>query len=120
MTPNSLDPTTIENRKAACATFIEQTKLLTSLASAFIIAPAIVHNILTLAITWPIIAAEVLFILSVLCGYIAMGAIAGSQNEGEYDVTRPAVMNSGRVQFAAYVLGIAFFGYWFLAAYSAT
>jgi len=99
----------------ACKTFIEQTKLLTSLASAFIIAPAVVPNLTKVVLGWPIIVTEILFVLSVLAGYIALGAIAGSQNRGEYDVYRPAVMRWGLAQFVTYLVGIGLFGYWFFA-----
>lgn len=112
--PKVVRSSDIEDRKTACQTFIEQTKLLTSLASAFIIAPAVVHQLLKLTISWQIIIAEILFVLSVLFGYIALGAITGTQNSGEYDVYRKAVMNSGRLQFLTYVIGISLFGYWFI------
>lgn len=108
------------HRQEACKTFIEQTKLLTSLASAFIIAPAVVLDLLGVVLVWPIIGAEVLFVISVLAGYIAMGAIAGTQNKGDYDVYRPAVRISGLIQFFTYLAGIALFGYWFVMSYSSS
>ncbi|HLG36804.1 MAG TPA: hypothetical protein VI338_01605 [Nitrososphaera sp.] len=117
---NTLDSRNISHREEACKTFIEQTKLLTSLASAFIVAPAVVFDLIGVIWVWPIIGAEMLFVISVLAGYIAMGAIAGTQNKGEYDVYRPAARISGLIQFFAYLTGIALFGYWFLVSYSNT
>jgi hypothetical protein len=111
------DSEKIKHRQEACKTFIEQTKLLTSLASAFIIAPAVVSNFLKASLIWPIIAAELLFVVSVLAGYIALGAIAGSQHRGNPDVHRPAVRLWGLTQFIAYLGGIGLFGYWFIISY---
>lgn len=61
-----------------CRTFIEQTKLLVTLASAFVVAPAAVLAFSQLRFAWLIVFGEALFILSVLAGYVALGAVAGS------------------------------------------
>jgi heme A synthase len=102
----------LENKKEACKTFIEQTKLLVTLASAFVVAPAAVVAVSKLRIDKWIIVAEVLFILSVLFGYIALGAIAGSQHKGEFNVYNENVKWAGRFEFCAYLLGLCFFMYW--------
>lgn len=110
-----------EARKAACDTFIEQTKQLIALASAFIIAPAVIQAFLTAEqqgkrdVDLRIIIAEALFIASVLAGYVVLATVAGSQDEGSYDVYRPATMWSGRAQILLYIIGLALFGYWLLA-----
>ena len=76
----------LDSRKEACKTFVEQTKLLVGLASAFVVAPAAVVAVSKLRIDKWIIMAEILFIVSVFSGYIALGAIAGSQHKGEFNV----------------------------------
>lgn len=114
---NKLESSQINNHQEACKTYIEQTKLLTTLASGFIVAPAVVPDLLKVAAIGPIVGAEILFVISVLAGYLAIAAIAGSQHIGEYNVYRPAVRVFGLAQFLAYLGGIALFGYWFVLAH---
>lgn len=104
------------DKQEACKTFIEQTKLLTSLASAFIIAPAVVKGFTELVLNRKVFVAETAFVISVVAGYTALGAISGTQFRGEYNVHRPAVKWSGLIQFCAYLLGIVLFGWW-MASY---
>jgi hypothetical protein len=105
-----------DDKKIACNTFVEQTKLLTSLASAFIVAPAVVKGFTDLVLGWQVFGAEILFVISVLGGYFTLAAITGTQFKGIYNVYRPAIQWGGRIQFFAYVFGIALFGWW-LASY---
>jgi hypothetical protein len=89
------DSTTVpDSRKEACKTYSEQTKMLVTLASGFLLGPAgsvaflkdrntaglVGHNV------WIFISSETMFILSVLLGYVVMGAIAGSQDKNEFNV----------------------------------
>ncbi len=106
-----------EGQKEACKTYLEQTKLLVTLASAFLFAPAGLIGILqdrssiNLAsgqLEW-FMAAEVLFIASVLAGYVAIASITGSQAIEEYDVYRPATRISSTIQFFSYLIGLAVF-----------
>lgn len=106
----------LDHRKSACKTFTEQTKLLMSLASAFILAPAVVANFVDFRLTWQIVVAEILFVLSLLASYLTLGALTGTQFKGEFNVYRPAIMWFGRVQFVAYLIGIGLFGWWFIVA----
>lgn len=107
----------LDDRKESVKTYIEQTKLLVTLASAFVVAPVVLSSAikgeLGSALShrqfWTFVAAEVLFILSVLLGYIVLATIAGSQVLGEHWVYRPATKLSSLLQIAAYVLGLAFF-----------
>jgi hypothetical protein len=106
-----------EGRKESVKTYQEQTKLLITLASAFLFAPAGLigilkdrssaglssHDLCTL------IAVESCFILSVVSGYIVFGTLAGSLHLNEYNVYRPATMWSSRVQFLAYLIGLLLF-----------
>jgi hypothetical protein len=73
-----------EGKKEAVKTYVEQTKLLVTLASAFLFAPptliAIVKDRPTAHVTpaqfrW-FVAAEALFILSVLAGYLVLASSA--------------------------------------------
>lgn len=100
------------DRVEACRTYIEQTKLMVSLASAFIIAPAAVQALLQLKFSWLVIAAGVLFVTSVLAGYVTLASITGSQYEGKFDVHRKAASHAGKIQIIAYLLGLTLFLGW--------
>ncbi len=104
----------LEGRLEACKTFIEQTKLLVTLASAFVVAPAAVIAVSKLRIDKWIVIAEILFIVSVLSGYMALGAVAGSQHKGEFNVYKGELKWTGRIQFYSYFIGLWFFMYWLI------
>jgi hypothetical protein len=55
------------------------------------------------------VVAEVLFIASVLAGYVVLGSIAGYQAQGRYDVFRPATRYSSLAQIGAYLVGLGVF-----------
>jgi hypothetical protein len=106
-------------KQEACKTYIEQTKLLVTLASAFLLAPAGLVAILkdwtsvgiaSEELFW-FVAAEVLFVLSVLAGYFVLGSLAGSQDKNQFDVFRSATRVSSLLQFGLYVGGMGAFGY---------
>jgi hypothetical protein len=111
------DATVSEGKKEACKTYLEQTKLLVTLASAFLFAPAALIGILkdkpqtglTDAQFTSFIIAEILFISSVLFGYIVLGSLAGSQNSGHFDVFRPATRCFSLLQFGTYLAGLIVF-----------
>jgi hypothetical protein len=112
-----LEPTVSEGRKEACKTYLEQTKLLVTLASAFLFAPAglvaILKDSVTLGLSYCqlvlFIAVESLFIISVLAGYVAVGALAGSQWNHNFDVYRPATRVASLIQFFAYLFALIVF-----------
>ena len=88
-----------EGQKEAVKTYIEQTKLLVTLASAFLFAPAGLVSILKDRTSldrgqlgW-FIAAEIFFILSVLVGYVVLASLSGSQAANEFNVYRLATQN---------------------------
>jgi hypothetical protein len=106
-----------EGQKESIRTYIEQTKLLVTLASAFLFAPAAFIGIMKdrtasgldkTQLHW-FIASEVLFIISVLAGYVVVGTLTGSQAAGTFDVFRPATRCFSLAQFGAYVLGLIVF-----------
>lgn len=106
-------------KQEACKTYLEQTKLLVTLASAFLFAPAGLVAILkdrssagiaTVDLRW-FVAAESFFVLSVLAGYVVLGTLAGSQDEGSFDVFRPATRVASLLQLGLYLGGMAAFGY---------
>ncbi len=107
----------VEDRKEACKTYIEQTKLLVTLSSAFLFAPAGLVAILKDRSTaklsgsdiWALLAIECMFIFSILAGYVAVASIAGSQDEGKYDVYRKATRFSSLLQIFFYVAGLILF-----------
>lgn len=109
--------TASDGKKEACKTYIEQTKLLVTLASAFLFAPAglvailkdrAAANISHAGIAWFIVI-EALFIGSVVFGYIVLGSLAGSQDKGDFDVFRPATRVISLFQFVFYLGGISMF-----------
>lgn len=110
-------PLVPDGKKEACKTYLEQTKLLVTLASAFLFAPAglvtilkdkVASNITYVQIGW-FIAVEICFIVSVLAGYVVLGSLAGSQDDNSFDVFRPATRLFSLLQFVAYVTGLALF-----------
>jgi len=107
----------LENKKEACKTYIEQTKLLVALASAFLLAPAALFSIIkgddgkavigrNLLI---FISSELSFIFSIFFGYIVLGSIAGSQDKGTFDVYRPATRYLSFVQIGTFLIGLIVF-----------
>ena len=106
-----------EGRKEAVKTYIEQTKLLVTLASAFLFAPPALIGILkdraavqiTAAQLGSLIAAELCFIVSVLAGYIVLATISGWQHLGKFDVYRLGTQLWSRVQFFSYLVGLMIF-----------
>lgn len=106
-----------EDRKDACKTYIEQTKLLVALSSAFVLAPVAIIgylrndkglSILSSAEMLHLMLAEGAFVFSILLGYVALGALAGTQNSGEFNVYRRAVRAASIIQFVLYLTGSAY------------
>jgi hypothetical protein len=101
----------------ACTTYIDQTKLLVTLASAFVVAPAAVipffagqGRITAVASSVRnLIGAESAFVLSVLAGYFVLATIAGSQHKTIYNVYRPMTMFLSLAQIFSYVAGLGLF-----------
>ena len=87
-----------EGQKAAVATYMEATKLLVALSSAFLFAPAGLVALLkdskevklSFGQLYSFLWAEGLFIASVLAGYVVMTSIAGWQRHGIHNVYRGA------------------------------
>jgi hypothetical protein len=111
----TVDP--LANQKEACKTYVEQTKLLVTLASAFLVAPAAAlplirgsnANIIT-ATEWRLfVGSESAFVFSVLLGYVVLATITGSQHDGTYNVYRPATRVSSIFQIVAYLVGLILF-----------
>jgi hypothetical protein len=91
---------------------------LVTLASAFVIAPAGLVAVLkdratagltNSALLWLFVVAEILFIASVLAGYVVFGTIAGYQAADKFDVYRPATMYASLGQIATYLIGLVVF-----------
>jgi hypothetical protein len=112
-------PAVPEGKKEACKTYVEQTKLLVTLASAFLVAPVAVFGLLrgqARVITatrelWFFGGSEFCFVVSVLLGYAVLGTLAGSQDEGEFDVYRRATQVLSLLQISAYIGGLALLGW---------
>ena len=120
------DPQPGEGQKEAVKTYIEQTKLLVALSSAFLIAPAALLGVfkdrtdigLKHAHIVQFLATEALFVLSVLAGYVVLASIAGYQHIGRFDVHRPATAIASIFQITSYIAGMMVFVFlaWSLAA----
>jgi hypothetical protein len=111
---------TKDDKKEACKTYIEQTKLLVALASGFILTPVIligfVRNDKKLHIVGAhdiqlLVVSEVFLILSILSAYVLMGALAGEQDAGTFNVYRTAIRVFSIAQLLLYLLGISSFGF---------
>ena len=111
------NPAIPEGKKEACKTYIEQTKLLVTLSSAFLFAPVGLFTLLkdksSIGVTgcilgW-LIVMEILFVLSVLFGYVVHGTIAGSQSDNSFNVFRPATMVFSLLQLGSYLFGMMIF-----------
>jgi hypothetical protein len=122
-----MPPKSPDDGKEACKTYVEQTKLLVTLASGFILAPPALLSIIgandpmlafSVADTGRFVATESLFVLSVLMGYLTLGSISGSQDEGEYDVYRTATLRLSRLQILFYLIGLGVFAWLVLARFS--
>lgn len=96
------------NGNDACKTYLEQTKLLVTLASAFIIAPiALFEKLQTMNSL--VIFMELGFVLSVFTGYVVFGTISGTQHKGEYNVYNSNTMLFSRIQIGLFLFGLVFF-----------
>jgi len=98
----------LEDRKEACKTYLEQTKLLVTLASAFVFAPAVVNDLSSFSLQ-ALLWMEGCFVFSVISAYVVMGTITGSQNDGTYNVDRLATRVFSLIQFFAYLAGLIIF-----------
>jgi hypothetical protein len=107
----------MNGKQEAVKTYIEQTKLLVTLASGFLLAPAAAvsffHSSSAQAPTHPSIrlfaAAEILLVLSVLFGYAVLASIAGAQHREEFNVYRPATRLFSLFQILLYIGGLVCF-----------
>jgi hypothetical protein len=106
-----------EGKKEAVKTYIEQTKLLVTLSSAFLFAPvgliAILKDRAAASLTanqlrWFVVA-QICFIMSVVAGYFVLATISGWQHLGQFDVHRPATRWGSLVQFSFYLAGLIVF-----------
>ena len=107
----------MDGRADALKTFVEQTKLLVTLASGFIVAPAAAVSLVRSSQRIPPVhlslslffSAEILLILSVVMGYVVLGSIAGSQFSGDFNVYRPATRLFSVLQLLLYLGGLCCF-----------
>jgi hypothetical protein len=120
------DDPKLDGAKEAVKTYIEQTKLLVTLASAFVLAPpaavAVFKDWITIGLsrwllTWFVVA-DILFIFSILMGYVVLGTISGSQHLNQYNVYRSATRYCSLLQFFAYIIGLGVFIYFAFALVS--
>jgi hypothetical protein len=89
----------------ACKTYLEQTKLLVTLSSAFIIAPAFFTDEIKITNPFPIWM-ELFFIASVFCGYIVFGTITGTQSKGVFNVYNTGTRIFSLIQIAFFIVGL--------------
>lgn len=115
---NRSDETRVEEgRKEALKTFSEQTKILITLASGFVLAPPAVLSFLRKpdgkampALPWGRFGwAEGLLLGSIFVGYLVLSTIAGSQHQGIYNVHRLATRFCSLLQIGLYLAGVVLF-----------
>lgn len=106
-----------DGEKEACKTYLEQTKLLVTLSSAFLIAPAGLVSFFSERVGVGIgssglnllVGAESCFVASVLAGYVVLATLSGSQHLNKFDVFRPATRWSSISQLGCYIAGLFLF-----------
>jgi hypothetical protein len=109
----------------ALKTYIEQTKLVVTLASGFLIAPAALIPLYRSkefgsppafpSLTF--VLSEMALIFSIFFGYLVMGSIAGSQHANDFNVYRKATRIFSILQLTSYVIGLIFFVWLFLGGW---
>jgi hypothetical protein len=107
----------MSGKQEAVKTYVEQTKLLVTLASGFVLAPAAAVSFFRPSGPQPaphlsvnlFVIAEILLILSVLSGYLVLGSIAGSEHSEEFNVYRRATRILSVLQVLLYLAGLCFF-----------
>lgn len=107
----------INVKKEECKAYIKQTKLYMTSTPVFLFASAALVIILKdknvaglddSTLVW-FVAAEVLFVSSVLSGYIVLSSLARSQGDGSFDVFCRATRLFSALQFRLFVFGIVCF-----------
>src|ERR1043165_156139 len=94
-----------EAKNEACKTYLEQTKLLITLASAFIIAPVAFFDkeqILKYFSLWM----EACFVFSAFLGYVVVGTISGRQFKKEFNLYRRGTRIFSLAQIGAFFTGL--------------
>ena len=112
---NSNPAMIIEVKKEEHKACIKQIKRYMALASAFLFAPAVL--VVTLknksaaglddsTLAW-FVAAEVLFMCSVLSGGMVLGSLTKSQDDGSFDIFCSTTKLFSRLQFTLFLVGIS-------------
>ncbi|MDO8464063.1 MAG: hypothetical protein Q7S46_02255 [Gallionella sp.] len=107
----------IDVKKEECEAYIRQTKLYVTLTSAFLFAPVALVMILKGKSVAELddsalvlfVVVEVLFACSVFSGYLTLGSLARSQDDGSFDVFRRTTRGFSTLQFRLFVAGIVDF-----------
>ena len=107
----------MSGKQEALRTYVEQTKLLVTLASGFVLAPAAAVSLIHPFDSQPMphvsmplfLLAEILQILSVISGYAVLGSIVGSQHDETFNVYRRATIALSRLQLGLYLTGLGCF-----------
>lgn len=103
-----------EDKKYSVEVFLSQTKILTTLATTFLIAPYVVFNkwsfirnetFLCLDIYIYVIISSIFFLISILMTYFIYSSISGNADRGVYDVYRAATRFFSILQFSTLILG---------------
>ena len=103
-----------DNGKEACRTYVGQMRLLATLASGFVLVSPVLAGYMkaSRAIGFStyngvaLVASELLFVSSLLCGYVVLESIVRSQQAGAFDALRPVTRLFSLGQFGCYLLGL--------------
>lgn len=107
----------LNSKKEECTAYIKQTKRYMTLTSVFLFASAVLIIILknksatelgNSTLAW-FVAAEVLFVCSILSGYMVLGSLTKSQDDGSFDVFCKTTRLFSTLQFRSFVFGISCF-----------
>jgi len=109
----------IESKKFVVERYLEQIKILSALATALLISPALIQvisgkvysnigrprmvSLRTLALV-----SNISFLLVIILSYLVYSTIVGSVNKGVYDIYRTATRVFSIAQFIALIVGLSF------------
>lgn len=98
-----------DHRKESVKTYIEQTKVLVSLASAFVVAPAAAIVLLRDVNHFLFALSELAFVGSVFFGYVVFSTIAGKQHRNIFNVYDCTTRAISWLQILCFLGGLVLF-----------
>jgi p-aminobenzoyl-glutamate transporter AbgT len=106
-----------DHEKLTIATYLEQVKIVTALATTLLITPTVILTMLTEQSVldriqahlppWRdlLLATNIAFLLCILCTYFIYSSVVGQTKEGKHDIYRTATRAFSITQFVLLLLG---------------